>query len=265
MRINQQFVGIMRMKTPDRAFCPGCFFSIRLQSSSRRMSSISLAMALTFFSSSANVSWGNASFKVYMGEVENTTLSDFYADELTLVMDESNLSVSSGEMEVVLDAPYKYQGGNLLIDFTEITTGTYTSLSWYGVSAELGAGYSSYGNSLSVGQRSFLPKMTINFIEGEDVPGPGEDIFNTSIVKCANQTTTYKSGATSYKHIIHDIPCFSLFETSFVQETNHYDGDVPPKSMRGVQGICLSPKRNRQTLFPTRHIGEDTFRICASA
>ena len=135
---------------------------------------------LTFFSSSANVSWGNASFKVYMGEVENTTLSDFYADELTLVMDESNLSVSSGEMEVVLDAPYKYQGGNLLIDFTEITTGTYTSLSWYGVSAELGAGYSSYGNSLSVGQRSFLPKMKINFIEGEDVPGPGEGIFNTS-------------------------------------------------------------------------------------
>jgi len=134
---------------------------------------------LTFFSSSANVSWGNASFKVYMGEVENTTLSDFYADELTLVMDESSLSVSSGEMEVVLDAPYKYQGGNLLIDFTEITTGSYTSLSWYGVSADAGAGYSSYGNSLSVGQRNFLPKMKINYAKSSDVPGPGEGIFQT--------------------------------------------------------------------------------------
>ncbi len=124
---------------------------------------------LTFYSSSANVSWPSAEFEVYMAEVDATTISAFNDwNTLSLVKSAGNLSVVDHEMAVQLTDPYKYNGGNLLIGFTEPVEATdYKSCSWYGVAAS-SAAYSMYGNSMNVGQRNFLPKMTIGFAKSAD-------------------------------------------------------------------------------------------------
>ena len=124
---------------------------------------------LTFYSSSANVSWPSAEFEVYMAEVDATTISAFNDwNTLSLVKSAGNLSVVDHEMAVQLTEPYKYNGGNLLIGFTEPVEATdYKSCSWYGVTAS-NAAYSTYGNTMYAGQRNFLPKMTIGFAKSAD-------------------------------------------------------------------------------------------------
>ena len=121
-------------------------------------------MQLTFYSSSANVSWGAAQFEVYMAEVPSTTLSDMLdLSVLTKVKNAGSLSIVNNQMVVTLDNPYQYSDGNLLIAFKQTVSGTYASCSWYGVAAT-GASIGGYGTSFS--QRNFLPKMTIDYAQG---------------------------------------------------------------------------------------------------
>ena len=123
---------------------------------------MSLIDTLTFYASNSSVSWGSAQFTVYMTETSATTLSEFgdYSG-MTQVMAVGSLSISNGIMKVILTEPYLYMGGNLMIAFDQPTSGSYSSCSWYGVSAT-GASYGGYGTS-SVYQQNFLPKMTIYF------------------------------------------------------------------------------------------------------
>lgn len=124
--------------------------------------------SLTFYANNTK-DLGDATFEVYMAEVDSTTLADTTAwSDLNLVMAEANLTLANNQMVVELSAPYGYLGGNLMIGFKQIAKNTayYTGVSWYGVEAE-GASYSIYGNSKSKGQRNFLPKMKINFIPVE--------------------------------------------------------------------------------------------------
>ena len=128
---------------------------------------------LTFYSSTANVTWGVAEFEVYMAEVTNTTFSSTsYVDwsSLTKVMNAGSLSIVDGEMSVALDEPFVYKGGNLLIGFYQTVEGSYLGCSWLGVSAtgaSLGGYSSTAGVNGSPSQQGFLPKMAIEFKEGE--------------------------------------------------------------------------------------------------
>ena len=121
---------------------------------------------MTFYASNASVSWGNAQFEVYMTETDETTLSEL-ADysTMTKVKNAGSLSISGNQMVVEFDAPYQYMGGNLMIGFLQTATGTYSSCSWYGVSAE-GASMGGYGSSIN--QQNFLPKTTFDYIPGEE-------------------------------------------------------------------------------------------------
>ena len=119
---------------------------------------------MTFYAA-ADKNWGNAQFEVYMTETSETTLSAL-ADygTMTKVKNAGSLSISGNVMEVILDAPYQYTGGNLMIGFLQTVTGTYSSCSWYGVSAT-GASMGGYGSSIS--QQNFLPKTTFDYEPGE--------------------------------------------------------------------------------------------------
>ena len=121
---------------------------------------------LTFYSSNASVNWGAATFEVYMTETTETTLSALVDyGTMTIVMNAGSLSISGNKMEVTLDAPYQYMGGNLMIGFLQTVSGSYVSCSWYGVTAE-GASMGGYGTSIS--QRNFLPKTTFEYTPGEE-------------------------------------------------------------------------------------------------
>ena len=92
---------------------------------------------LTFYSSK-NESLGNARFSVYVAEVSETEFTNSnYSTWDWGSMSEvytGSLSISNNRMEIVLDNPFIYYGGNLKIGFKEIQAGSKnTSLFWKGV------------------------------------------------------------------------------------------------------------------------------------
>ena len=122
---------------------------------------------LTFYlSSPASKDFGNARFEVYMAEVPETTVSalgDF--SSMTQVMTAKALFIENNKMVVTLDAPFAYEGGNLMIGFNQTVVGGYATTTWYGKTAT-GASMSNY-DSNTAAQRNFLPKMTIAYLPGE--------------------------------------------------------------------------------------------------
>ena len=121
---------------------------------------------LTFYASQSSVNWGSAQFNVYMAPANSTTISTLVNwNDLELVYSGS-LSINNNMMEITLDNPYQYIGGDLLIGVNETTSGSYSTSTWYGVSAT-GASMGGYGTSVS--QRNFLPKTKIDYIAGEPV------------------------------------------------------------------------------------------------
>ena len=120
---------------------------------------------MTFYAA-ADKNWGNAQFEVYITETSETTVSEL-ADYTTMtkVMNAASLGISGNQMVVEFDTPYQYMGGNLMIGFLQTVTGTYSSCSWYGVSAT-GASMGGYGSSIY--QQNFLPKTTFDYEPGEE-------------------------------------------------------------------------------------------------
>lgn len=127
---------------------------------------------ITFFSSSNNLSWGAAQFEVYLSEVPATTISSAAAwSSMNKVKSAGSLSIVNGEMVVAFDAPYSYEGGNLLVGFKQTTAGSYNNVAWYGKNVP-GASIGGYGSNASstgtLNQQNFLPKMKIGYIEGAE-------------------------------------------------------------------------------------------------
>ena len=123
---------------------------------------------LTFFASNTNVSWPGAEFEVYITETVQTTLDELQDYALmNKVMNSASLSIVKNQMVVSFDAPYQYQGRNLLIGFLQTQTGSYSTSSWYGVTA---TGASLGGRQSSINQQNFLPKMEIGY-RPSTVPG----------------------------------------------------------------------------------------------
>ena len=123
---------------------------------------------LKFYTTGSNyefVKWGNATFEVYMGISENekfasAELVDY--NTLSKVFNEAKLSINSYEMEIVLDTPFRYTGGNLLIDVKQIAAGTKLSnLTWVANNKGYGNNYGCYKSGASTYTSYFVPKVTL--------------------------------------------------------------------------------------------------------
>ena len=125
-------------------------------------------VGMTFYASNDAVSWGSAVFEVKLGEVSDATLSAFSSEATSLVYTGS-LEIVNGEMAVEFDTPYAYTGGNLLLEVNCISTGSYVSCSFYGISST-GSSYQGYDYSswasISGSSRDFLPKVNIDYTGG---------------------------------------------------------------------------------------------------
>ena len=159
---------------------------------------------LTFYNSTATVSYGSANFTVYAGEVNTTTQSGSFTDwnSLTAVYT-GTVSVSNNEMVITFDQPFQYTTGNLLIGFKINSTGTSASYSdtWKGVSATSGASvYSSYNSSVSTA--SFLPQVTIGYIPGVAPsclpPTTPQEVVNTASTNSVQLTWTVGASETAW-------------------------------------------------------------------
>ena len=104
---------------------------------------------LTFYAKEENVNWGSAKFEVYLKE---TSLAAFPGSNYELeswgtnVYSSGSLSVSNNKMEIILDTPFNYSSGNLLIGIKQTVAGTGNTATWYGSETYIsGIGLNQYG------------------------------------------------------------------------------------------------------------------------
>lgn len=132
---------------------------------------------LTFFASNESVSWGDAQFEVYMTETEDEVFNQGVLDlnygdinVMQKVKNAGTLAIVGNKMIITLDAPYIYQGANLLIAFHQTVKGDDVSCSWLGETATYGSAVYGYSNStpgVISTPASFLPKVQFAFTPGE--------------------------------------------------------------------------------------------------
>ena len=127
---------------------------------------------LTFYCNKENGDWGNARFSIYVAEVLDTEFTNSAPsywdwDSMSEVFTGS-LSFNNYKMEIVLDTPFTYNGGNLKIGFKEIQVGSkISSMNWKGVKDANANGsmylisYSNNGFTHSLAH--FRPRVTFDF------------------------------------------------------------------------------------------------------
>lgn len=121
--------------------------------------------SMKFYSTSASKTWSGNVVEIKLTEVENGS----YASASTVDMSNAttvytgSVSISGNEMTVTFDAPYTYNGGNLLYDLFVTSTGSWSSAYFYGISySNASVGKNSPTSSASI--RHFMPKTTFSYI-----------------------------------------------------------------------------------------------------
>jgi len=168
---------------------------------------------LVFYSSNENVSWGAAQFEVYITETSATSLSSLVAwNSMEKVKNAGSLSISGYQMEITLDNPYTYQGGNLLIGINQTASGSYVSSTWLGVSSS-GITLGGYGSSISA--QSFSPKMSIHYTPGEEPTCLKPTGLEVSAVTSEGATLSWNGIDGAWKYAIalatEDVPAAEAF------------------------------------------------------
>ena len=128
---------------------------------------------LSFYSRYKNVNWGSAKFSVFIAEVANSDFAEaVFADWNSMIpVYYGSLSCNDNYlMEIVLDTPFTYCGGNLMIGFREDAMGPNVMNLWSGVKVSSAINYttvlaygSSYSSSLFYQGSRFLPKMSFEY------------------------------------------------------------------------------------------------------
>lgn len=117
-----------------------------------------------YLASPANLSWG-ATFQVKLMEVPGTTLAAFANTSLLGQTVYTGVVNGTGStMTITFDQPYVYNGGNLLVDFSTVTAGMYSSASFYGISTTQNTSWKALSGE-GDGQY-FIPKATFTYTGG---------------------------------------------------------------------------------------------------
>ncbi|MCR4825978.1 MAG: Ig-like domain-containing protein, partial [Bacteroidales bacterium] len=131
--------------------------------------------AITFYPSSVgttNSTWTSTSQTVFLKEVSGTTLGGSFSGttgSTTVKQGLLEMPTAGEPYTITFDAPYTYNGGNLLIGVYNTAKGSYNKVEWYGTS-NLTSGVSAYGNnssslnSVTYNAQSFLPKTTFTYL-----------------------------------------------------------------------------------------------------
>ena len=126
---------------------------------------------MTFYvSTSAGAAW-TATFKVYMTEIEGTTLSAMVGPTGCTQVYQGTLDATGSTMVIEFDESYIYGGGNLVVGTYIAVKGNWKSAQFYGVTAT-GASINKPSASGSVSQKNFLPKTTFEYAVPPTCPKP---------------------------------------------------------------------------------------------
>ena len=120
---------------------------------------------LTFYCSSSSAYFSGAVFKVYMTEADQTSYGNFYPSGSMTLVYTGNFSVRNYKLEITLDTPYNYFGGNLIIGIYESSKGSSNgdNVNWYGVTTSSNTAIYKYISGYLTGRVAFLPKTTFAY------------------------------------------------------------------------------------------------------
>ncbi len=123
---------------------------------------------MTFYiEESAEESWGDVNFQVFMKEVDNTTLSAFTGTEGATIVYEGSLDGTQSELTIGFTTNFVYSCGNLLVGIYNTSSGSWSRASFYGteVTGASVQGYSTEDlSSVEPKQTSFIPKTTFTYV-----------------------------------------------------------------------------------------------------
>lgn len=166
--------------------------------------------ALTFYSAKQSQSWGKAEFKVSLAKTDNSffqNASGAWASAseestLTQVFD-GPLSVADGEVTIPFNAPYAYEGGNLLIQVEISRGGSYAASSFYSASnTDYLIKYAHSGSSCDAKQ----PKLTLVVADDETDPVSQDCKAPTAVtvasVTESTATITWEGEAAQYQYCL---------------------------------------------------------------
>ena len=191
-----------------------------------------------YLSTVGNRSWGTATFKVFLKEVDFTTISSLQGlTGATVVYDTKGLDCTQSTMDVVFDDPYLYNGGNLLVGVYIVASGTYTGTSSNNGYKPLYAGQTVSGASYhsSGGQQNFIPKTTFTYQNPPAYPKPtnvrpGSVTGETAtILWDAPQSTNTISGYT-YNYKKHDVSTWSSDGSTLASVTEADIEELDPQT-----------------------------------
>ncbi len=118
-----------------------------------------------YITTAASEAW-TGTHQVYVGEVDATTLTGITGPSAFTIVKTASFDATGTELTVTFDAPYTYEGGNLLIGTYVSVAGNWKSASFAGISQVDNTGW--YRNSASAGGSGvkFLPKTTFTYTAG---------------------------------------------------------------------------------------------------
>ena len=146
---------------------------------------------MKFYASQSSVSL-DGSWEIKMMETPAATLSSFVDMTGATTVYTGTVGITSNEMTITLTTPYTYNGGNLLVEFSQTSTSSaYPTTTFYGVNAT-GASVQGYSYSsvsaISATGRDFMPKVTFTFTGGTTITCPA--IQATSITSVDSVSAT---------------------------------------------------------------------------
>lgn len=209
---------------------------------------------ITFYTSSSssyeNVDFESAEFEVYLQEVSNATFSSTTMGNWgTKVKNSSTVSVSGHELNITLDTPFNYGGGNLQVGFKQTVKSKNSHYTpWYYVTISNSSRVSTDDGSATIG--GYSPKMTITSVPVTTAPvqmdGNGFTTFASPYPLDLTEATQAAMGFTAYKAEV-------KADKSIVRFTSGIDQLVVPNT-----GVLLQGKANATYNIPVALSGTPT-------
>ena len=201
--------------------------------------------SITYYLSSPASDVWSGTWEVKLMEVTESSLSAFVDMTNATTVYTGALDGTQSTLTITFTTPYTYQGGNLLIEVSETTSGNYKSCTFYGVSAT-GASWQGYNSgawsSISGSAQNFIPKTTFTFTGGTEISCSPisaltiDDTQTTDNSLTLSWSDAFNSGAT---YSVYDMSTNTLIESN-ISDTSYTVNNLNPNTVYtfGVEANC---------------------------
>ena len=171
---------------------------------------------MTFYlSSPASGSWGSAKFKVFLKEVDATTISNYYGTTGATTVYEGPLDGTKSTMDIEFTTPYLYHGGNLLVGVYQTTKGTDNSATFIGSTASNASIFGMNDSNLdnvSINYENFIPKTTFDYYYETNSACPMPQNLTVTDIDFWDATVSWTSDAAQW-----DLRYKSTYDSNWIR------------------------------------------------